>query len=223
MRLHSEFSIVDGTNRIESVIQAAAADGQPALAITDLNNLFGAIKFYKEGRAKGVKPILGAEVVVEGLRADPAVTQRLVLLVQNHAGYLNLCQLLALGWTTNVVREQSVPKWAWLEQHNEGLMVLSGAHAGSLGQALLQDDVSRAREIALKMAGAFAHRFYIELQRAGRADDEPHVQAAVQLAARLNLPVVATHPVQFTTPEEDRKSTRLNSSHIPLSRMPSSA
>ena len=202
LRLHSEFSIVDGTNRIESVIQAAAADGQPALAITDLNNLFGAIKFYKEGRAKGVKPILGAEVVVEGLGADPAVTQRLVLLVQNHAGYLNLCQLLALGWTTNVVREQSVLKWAWLEQHNEGLMVLSGAQAGSLGQALLQDDVSRAREIALKMAGAFAHRFYIELQRAGRADDEPHVQAAVQLAARLNLPVVATHPVQFTTPED---------------------
>jgi DNA polymerase III subunit alpha len=202
LRLHSEFSIVDGTNRIDAVIQAAAQDGQPALAITDLNNLFGAIKFYKEGRAKGVKPILGAEVVVEGLGPDPTVTQRLVLLVQNHAGYLNLCQLLALGWTSNVVREQAVLQWAWLEQHHEGLILLSGAQAGALGQALLQADETRAREIALKMAGAFAHRFYIELQRAGRAEDEPHVQAAVQLAARLNLPVVATHPVQFTAPED---------------------
>jgi DNA polymerase III subunit alpha len=202
LRLHSEFSIVDGTNRIEAVIQAAAQDGQPALAITDLNNLFGAIKFYKEGRSKGVKPILGAEVVVEGLGPDPTVTQRLVLLVQNHAGYLNVCQLLALGWTSNVVREQAVLQWAWLEQHHEGLILLSGAQAGSLGQALLQGDMTRAREIALKMASAFAHRFYIELQRAGRAEDEPHVQAAVQLAARLNLPVVATHPVQFTAPED---------------------
>jgi DNA polymerase-3 subunit alpha len=202
LRLHTEFSVVDGTNRIEQVIRAAAADGQPALAITDLNNLFGAIKFYKEARTQGVKPLLGAEVWVEGVGADPSVNQRLILLAQNHAGYLNLCELLAQGWTSNVVREQSVLKWSWIEQHHEGLMLLSGAQAGSLGQALLQNDLDRAREIALKMAGTFPHRFYIELQRAGRADDEAHVQAAVQLAARLNLPVVATHPVQFTSPDD---------------------
>ena len=202
LRLHTEFSVVDGTNRIEEVIRSAAADGQPALAITDLNNLFGAIKFYKEARTQGVKPLLGAEVWVEGVGADPSVTQRLILLAQNHTGYLNLCELLAQGWTSNVVREQSVLKWSWIERHHEGLMLLSGAQAGSLGQALLQNDLDRAREIALKMAGTFPHRFYIELQRAGRADDEAHVQAAVQLAARLNLPVVATHPVQFTSPDD---------------------
>ena len=88
LRLHTEFSVVDGTNRIEQVIRAAAADGQPALAITDLNNLFGAIKFYKEARTQGVKPLLGAEVWVEGVGADPSVTQRLILLAQNHTGYL---------------------------------------------------------------------------------------------------------------------------------------
>ncbi|MEY2804089.1 MAG: hypothetical protein RL657_1425 [Pseudomonadota bacterium] len=202
LRMHTEFSVVDGTNRIEDIVQAAVADGQPALAITDLNNLFGAIKFYKEGRGKGVKPIIGAEVMVEGLGTEASVLQKLVLLVQNHAGYLNLCELLALGWTRHVQREQAVLKWDWLQQHADGLIVLSGAQAGSVGQALLQGDDDRAREIALLMAGVFPHRFYLEVQRAGRPDDETHVQAAVQLAARLHLPVVATHPVQFTAPDD---------------------
>ena len=202
LRLHTEFSVVDGTNRIDDVVKAAAADGQPALAMTDLNNLFGAIKFYKEGRAKGVKPLLGAEVIVEGLGTDPGVLQRLILLVQNHTGYLHLCELLAQGWTQHVVREQAVLKWDWITRQSEGLILLSGAQAGALGQALIQGDGSRAREIALQMAAAFPHRFYIELQRAGRSDDEAHVQAAVQLAARLKLPVVATHPVQFTRPDD---------------------
>ena len=202
LRLHTEFSVVDGTNRIEAVFQAATVDGQPALAITDLNNLFGAIKFYQEGRTKGVKPILGVELITTGLGADPTQTQRVVLLAQNHAGYLNLCQLLALGWTRHVHKDQSVLPWSLVEQHADGLILLSGAQAGSLGQALLQGDEARAREIALQMASAFPHRFYIELQRAGRADDEAHVQAAVPLAARLSLPVVATHPVQFTKPDD---------------------
>ncbi|MDI9331537.1 MAG: DNA polymerase III subunit alpha [Alphaproteobacteria bacterium] len=202
LRLHTEFSVVDGTNRIDEVFKVAAADGQPALAVTDLNNLFGAIKFYKEGRSKGVKPILGVEVITEGLGADPSVLQRVVLLAQNHTGYLHLCELLARGWTHHVHKEQAVLPWSLIEQHTEGLILLSGAQAGSLGQALLQGDEARAREVALKMAAAFPHRFYIELQRAGRADDEAHVQAAVPLAARLSLPVVATHPVQFTGPDD---------------------
>ncbi len=202
LRLHSEFSVVDGTNRIDEVFKVAAADGQPALAITDLNNLFGAIKFYKEGRARGVKPILGVELITEGLGADPAQWQRVLLLAQNHVGYLNLCELLALGWTRHIQKEQAVLPWETVEAHADGLILLSGAQAGSLGQTLLQGDETRAREVALRMAAAFPHRFYIELQRAGRAEDEAHVQAAVPMAARLSLPVVATHPVQFTHPDD---------------------
>ncbi|MEY2621144.1 MAG: putative polymerase alpha subunit, DnaE subfamily [Pseudomonadota bacterium] len=202
LRLHSEFSVVDGTNRIDEVFKVAAADGQPALAITDLNNLFGAIKFYKEGRSRGVKPILGVELITEGLGADSTQWQRVLLLAQNHAGYLNLCELLALGWTRHVQKEQAVLPWDCVEAHAEGLILLSGAQAGSLGQTLLQGDETRAREIALRMAAAFPHRFYIELQRAARADDEAHVQAAVPLAAHLGLPVVATHPVQFTRADD---------------------
>jgi len=198
LRLHTEFSVVDSTNRIDDTVQAAAADGQPALAITDLNNLFGAIKFYKEARSAGVKPILGAEVMLQGLGQDPAAISRIVLLVQERQGYLNLCELLARAWTVNVVKNQGVCRVEWLRELGQGLIALSGAQAGPLGQPLAQGDGQRAAEVALALASVFPHRFYVELQRAGRAEDEAQVAGAVQLAARLNLPVVATHPVQFT-------------------------
>ena len=202
LRLHSEFSVVDGTNRIEDIVKVSAADHQPALAVTDLNNLYGAIKFYKEARGKGVKPVVGAEIFLESLTQDAAQTSRMILLVQNHQGYLNLCELISRGWTQNVIKAVGVVKLAWLQELSEGLIALSGAQAGALGQALVQGDTTRAGEIALQLAGIFPHRFYVELQRAGRVDDEAHVNAAVQLAARLNLPVVATHPVQFTQPDD---------------------
>jgi DNA polymerase III subunit alpha len=202
LRLHSEFSIVDGTNRIDETVKAAAADHQPALAITDLNNLFGAIKFYKEARGAGVKPIIGAEILLQGLAKDAGVLSRMVMLVQDRRGYLNLCELLARAWTRNVVKAQGVCKLDWLREIGEGLIVLSGAQAGPVGQALMQGDAQRAGEVALQLASIFPHRFYLEVQRAGRADDEAHVAAAVQLAARLSLPVVATHPVQFTSEDD---------------------
>jgi len=202
LRLHTEFSVVDGTNRIDDVVAAAAADGQPALAVSDLNNLFGAIKFYKSARGKGVKPLIGADVVFEGLGKDVQAGSRLLLLVQNRQGYLNLSELLARAYTRNVGRGHPVVKWAWLEELSGGLIALSGAQSGALGQALVQGDAGRAHEVALQLAGCFPHRLYIELQRAGRPDDERHVAAAVQLAARMGLPVVATHPVQFTAADD---------------------
>ncbi len=202
LRLHTEFSVVDGTNRIEEVVKAAATDGHGALAITDLSNLFGAIKFYKEARSKGIKPIIGAEVFLEGLGKDATAVSRVVLLVQNRKGYLNLSELLARAFTQNVVKAQPVLKFGWLATLNEGLILLSGAQTGPVGQALVQGDVDRAREAALQLAGVFVHRFYLELQRAGRPDDESHVAAAAGLAAALKLPVVATHPVQFATEDD---------------------
>src|SRR5687768_7512014 len=112
LRIHTEFSVVDGTNRIDELVPKAAADGQPALAITDLNNLFGAIMFYKAARGKGVKPVIGAELQIEGLGQDAAATSRVLLLVQDRQGYLNLCELLARAWTQNVQRAQAVTKLA---------------------------------------------------------------------------------------------------------------
>ena len=210
LRLHSEFSVVDGTTRIDEVVDAAAADGQPALALTDLSNLFGAVKFYKAARGAGVKPVLGAEVFVQGLGPEAApgasVQQqslpRMLLLVQGRQGYLNLCELLARAWTRNVVRDQAALRWEWLQELSEGLILLSGAHWGPVGQALLAGDEARAMDVAQQLAAAFPQRFYLELQRAGRADDERQVVGAVQLAARLKLPVVATHPVQFLAEDD---------------------
>lgn len=200
LRLHTEFSVVDGTNRINAVVKAAAEDGQVAMAITDFNSLFGGIKFYKEGRAKGVKPVLGAEIVMEGENGAPA--SRIIVLVQNTLGYRNLSELLARGWTRGVVRDQAQHKWEWLQELGEGLIVLSGAQAGPVGQALMRGDEAGAAAIAQRMASMFPHRFFLELQRAGRADDEAHVAACVRLAHRLNLPVVATHPIQFFGPDD---------------------
>ena len=195
LRLHSEFSVVDGTTRIDDVVAAAARDGQPALALTDLNNLFGALKLYKAARGKGVKPLIGAEICLE----DPAGGEptRIAVLVHSRKGYLNLCELLTRAWTQGVVRDVPVCRWPWLRALGEGLIVLSGAQAGPVGRALLAGNEAAAAEQALALAAAFPHRCYLELQRAGRADDEAHVAATVRLAARLHLPVVATHPVQF--------------------------
>ena len=187
------------------MVEAAAEDQQPALAITDLSNLFGAIKFYKAARSKGVQPILGAEIFLEGSGVDPLALSRVMLLVQSSQGYLNLSELLARAWTQNMVKNNAVIKLAWLQELSEGLILLSGAQAGPVGQALMQGDSSRAAEIALQLASIFTHRFYLELQRAGRPEDNAHVVATVKLASRLSLPVVATHPVQFLT-EDDYES-----------------
>ena len=203
LRVHSEFSVLDGTCRIDDVVQAAAADAQAALAITDLSNLFGAVKFYKAARSAGLKPLIGADVWVQVPGKDAAAAPaRLLLLVQDSRGYLNLCQLLSRAWTHNVQRDQAVVAFEALRELSEGLIALSGAQAGAVGQALLQGDEARAADLALQLAAVFPHRFYLELQRVGRADDEPHVMAAVQLAARLRLPVVATQPVQFLAADD---------------------
>ena len=205
LRTHTEFSIVDGSLRIDEAVAAAAADGQVAMAITDLGNLFGAVKFYSAGRKKGVKPLIGADVWIEpegAERRHDKQPSRLLLLVQSTRGYLNLCELLTRAWLKLQPGKQACVQWEWLEELNEGLIALSGADLGCVGQALLIQDTARAEYLAGRLAGIFSQRFYIELQRAGLPHHEAHVRAAVPLAAALQLPVVATHPVQFLAPED---------------------
>ncbi len=202
LRLHTEFSVVDSTCRIDETVACAVADGQGALAITDLGNLFGALKFYKAARKKGVKPLIGAEVWLEGLTADDGKLSKLLLLVCNQQGYLHLCELLARAWTQQGSKPQASVSLAWLGELSDGLIALAGAQSGALGAALLQGDEARASQWALQLAALFPHRFYLELQRVGRVDDEAHIAACVALAARLGLPVVATQPVQFMRPDD---------------------
>lgn len=203
LRTHTEFSVVDGTLRVDDAAAAAAADTQVALGITDLANLFGAVKFYKACRGKGVKPILGADLWLEPPEGgSEKAASRLLVLVQSREGYLNLSELLARAWTRNVQRAQAWVTWAWLEELGGGLIALSGAEHGAVGTALLAGDAARARQVAERLASLFPGRFYLELQRAGLPQQEALVRATVPLAAELGLPVVATHPVQFLTPED---------------------
>ena len=137
---------------------------------------------------------------------------RSMLLCQSVEGYLTLCALLSRAYLENQHRGRPEIKREWLlASGTEGLILLSGAMLGDIGQALLQGNQAVAKQLAEDWAALFPGRFYIELQRAGHAQQEAYIARALNLAASLDLPVVATHPVQFI--EQDRKSTRLNSSH----------
>ncbi len=203
LRLHTEYSIVDGLVRVDDVVEAAANDAQPALAITDLSNLFGMVKFYKAARKKGVKPIIGCDVWITNDN-DRDKPSRLLLLVKNAAGYLQLCELVSRAWLENVHRGRAEIRTEWLEalQPRGGLIALSGAHFGDIGMALENGNDAAAERCARRWAAIFDQHFYIEVQRAGQPNMEQQVRQFVALAARLDLPVVATHPVQFLSREE---------------------
>ncbi len=201
LRSHTEFSVVDGTVRIDDLVKAAAKDGQPAVAVTDLSNLFGAIKLYSSARKKGVQPLIGADVWLEPDEPGRPVS-RLLLLIQNRKGYLHLSELLGEAWTAPGQRTHASVFWESLAQRSEGLIALAGAEMGCVGQALMNGDAGRAEALARRLAGIFPGRFYIELQRAGHPTNEAHIRAAVPLAAKIGLPVVATHPIQFSTPDD---------------------
>jgi DNA polymerase-3 subunit alpha len=197
LRLHSEYSITDGIVRVDDAVKRALADGMPALALTDLNNVFGMVKFYKAARGKGIKPIIGCDVWLSN-ETNCDQPYRLLLLCQSHAGYLRLCELLTEAFLTNQHRGRPEIHKDWLRQGGTiGLIALSGAHFGDIGQALLMDNRDEARSLAEDWAKLFPQRFYIELQRTGQPQAEQYVQRAVRLASDLALPVVATHPIQF--------------------------
>src|SRR5436853_1130298 len=199
LRMHSEYSVTDGIVRIEQAVKRAAADGMPALALTDSANLFGMVKFYGAARAAGVKPIVGADCWVQN-EADRDKPQRVLLLCASRAGYLRLCELLSRAWLRNQHRAKAEIARGWLQDGTDGLIALSAAAAGDVGQALLSDQSPLAERLARDWAKLFPGRYYIELQRAGFANAEALLSRSVALATRVGLPVVATHPVQFLEP-----------------------
>ena len=213
LRLHSEYSIVDGIVRLDEAVEAAAKDGMPALALTDLANVFGMVKFYQEARARGVKPVIGCDVWLEN-EADRDKPFRLLLLCQTYAGYLRLTEILTRAYRANQYRGRAEIRKDWFaELGSDGLIALSGAHYGDVGQALMMDNMQVAERLAGEWGDIFPGRFYIELQRLGKGASvlgasggaiETHVQRAARLATRLKLPVVATHPVQFVSHEDFR-------------------
>jgi len=200
LRIHSEYSVSDGIVRIDDAVKRAAADGMPALALTDAANVFGMVKFYGAARAAGIKPVVGADCWLQN-DADRDKPLRFLLLCASRAGYRSLCELLSRAWLRNQHRGRAEIAWAWLEESpSEGLIALSGAMAGDVGQALLAGHAEAAERLAKRWAAHFPGRYYLELQRAGLPAGEALLSRSVALATRLGLPVVATHPVQFLEP-----------------------
>ncbi len=194
---------MDGMVRINDYVAAAAEDHIPALAIADLSNLFAAVKFYKACRAKGIKPLIACDVWLENeLNAD--LPHRVLLICQNQTGYLRLCELLSLAYSHNQLRQRAQIKASWLLDNNEGLILLSGAMLGDVGQCLLMNNVAQAEQYAQRWQNAFGHRYYLELQRHGHPQQAIYENLLFALAAKLDLPLVATHPIQFMQTEDFR-------------------
>ena len=204
LRAHSEFSITDGIIRIGELAKAAAEYGYPAVALTDLMNTFGLLKFYKACRKTGVKPILGAEVRIANSK-QPAQPFRALLLIRNHSGYVRLGELLTLAHTDehrDLIAPQLQEEWL-AEGDNSGLICLSGAQWGEIGQALLAGNEEQALQAAQKYAAWFEQAFYLEVQRLpDKPEWETVVAGSVRLAEQLDLPVVATHATQFLQRED---------------------
>jgi len=201
LHLHTEYSLVDGTVRIKELIERTAALGMPAVAVTDQHNLFALVKFFRVAEAAGVKPIVGAEVLMR-TPEDPDHVARLVLLCQDRQGYLNLCELLSRAYLEGQHHGMPFVRPDWVEACAGGLIALSGAREGDVGQAILTGHPNRARQLAARWAGVFPERYYLEVQRTGREQEAEYEAAALHLAAELGLPVVATNDTRFLRRED---------------------
>jgi len=201
LRLHSEYSLVDGLVRIKPLAAKAADMAMPAVALTDFNNFFGLIKFYKASQAAGVKPIVGADLLVLDEDGEGSPTQ-LVLLAADQQGYKNLTNLISKAYQDG--QRMGVPtiKRSWLPEFSQGLIALSGGRMGEIGVALISGRSADAEKLLLEYMGIFEDRFYLELQRTGRSSEEDYLHAAVDLASKFSCPVVATNDVRFINAEE---------------------
>ena len=200
LRVHSEYSIVDGIVRIPTLLEKVVADAMPAVALTDQTNLFALVKFYRSALARGVKPIIGADFYVR--HAKQRENSRLTLLCMNNVGYRNITELITKAYTHGQQSGLACVDQEWVTEHAEGLIAISGGLAGELGQLLLKDKQELAETYLNDCAKVFKDRFYIELQRTGRDNEETYNQRAIALAKAHNMPVVATNDVRFISTEE---------------------
>jgi DNA polymerase-3 subunit alpha len=196
LRVHSEYSLVDGLIRIKPLAGAVAAAGMPALAITDQSNLFSMVKFYRAAMGAGIKPLIGVDCWLHN-DADANKPFRLVLLVQDYEGYRNLTRLVSRSYQEGQHLGVPMLQRDWLRGASAGLIALSGGREGDLGQALLHGHPEQAEHLLDGWLALFGDRYYLELIRTGREGEEDCLHLSVELAARRGLPVVATNDVRF--------------------------
>ena len=200
LRLHTEYSLVDGLVRVKPLIKAVAGAGMPAVAVTDQSNMCSLVKFYKAANGAGIKPICGADLWLASREEDGPLS-RLTLLAMDAKGYRNLTELVSRGWTHGQHNGLVIIQPEWVKEAAEGLIALNGKE-GDIGQALLAGDQVRAQALWDEWQAAFPERLYLEVQRTSRAGDEEHLHAAVALAERCSAPLVATNDVRFLRQED---------------------
>ncbi len=201
LRMHSEYSVTDSTVRLDSAIKKVKDQGVGALGLTDLNNIFGGLIFYTHARKAGVKALMGCDLVIQN-EADREKPFRMAVICQNHDGYKNLCEILTHAWLKNQYMGRGETKMEWLFKHHEGLIFLSGGPEGQIAQLCLAGKKDEAIALAKKMKEVWGDRFFLELQRAGRPSDEAVVRYHLSIADDCDIPVVATHPIQFLEPQD---------------------
>lgn len=201
LRVHSEYSLADSVIRLKPLTAAVAAAGMPAIALTDQSNLFALVKFYRAAQNTGLKPIIGADCCLLN-ESEPTKPFHLTLLAQNQTGYRHLTQLLSKAYREGQQHGQPMLTRAWLQQANQGLIVLSGGREGDVGQALLTGHLPQARSLLAEWLRFFGDRYYLEVSRTGRELEEDCLHLSIDLALQQGVPVVATNDVRFLTPDD---------------------
>ena len=201
LKVHSEFSLIDGLVRIGDLVATTQEQQLPAIALTDHCNLFGLVKMFKKSTAAQIKPIVGADLV---LRDEQDELTTFTALCMNDRGYRNLTELISQAYLEGQFKDQPTVCWDWVVAKNEGLIILSGAKAGDIGQLLLHKKALEAKQRAERWSTIFPDRFYVELTRTSRENEENYLHQAVALALELELPVVATNDVRFINSDDFR-------------------
>ncbi|NOI66614.1 DNA polymerase III subunit alpha [Vibrio sp. 99-8-1] len=196
LRVHSDFSMVDGLSKVPPLVKKVAEIGMPAMALTDFTNLCGLVKFYNTAHNCGIKPIIGADFKVQSVEFGDELTN-LTVLAKNNKGYNNLTLLISEAYQRGHVQHQPVIDKSWLVEHSEGLILLSGGKQGDIGKALLKGNRALVNKCVDFYQRHFPDHYYLEVTRTGRVDEESYLHFAVELAEETELPVVATNEVMF--------------------------
>lgn len=201
LRVHSDFSMTDGVAKVKPILAQVEAQGMAAVALTDQNNFCGLVKFYSGCHGAGIKPIIGADfwMQVPGFEGELCA---LTIIAMNNAGYQNLTQIISQAYLRGQVAGRVVIDQEWLLTYNEGILLLSGAKEGDLGKALLKGNSTQVESLCEFYQTHFADRYFLELIRTGRPDEERYLHMAVILAQEKGIPVVATNQVVFLKPED---------------------
>ena len=201
LHIHTEYSLSDSTVRIASLLGKAVEDGMAALAITDLTNTYGVVKFYKACLNAGIKPLIGAEVWVEN-PLDASLQDKLVLLAQNNQGYIQLSQILTESILHNNHLGKPTVTQEFLQNACADLITMLHSSEGELANLIHRGEIETAKQVLTRYSNVFGDRLYLEISRVGLPQEVASESKRIEMASELEIPLVAVNRVQFAEPED---------------------